>query len=102
MPLSPFRFIEPAQVAIEGVSTEDMTVRAATGRKLGRLCGFIVDAAEQQIRYFVVRRPGLFGKQRLLPFAMPRVDLDRRAIEIDVNDQQLLQLRDLSPEVLVT
>ena len=101
MPRSTFRYIEPSEVAIDGVPAEGMTIRAATGRSLGRLKGFIVDTAEQQIRYFVVRRRGPFGKVRLLPFSMPCVDLDARAIEIDVNDQQLRQLRGLSPEVLV-
>jgi hypothetical protein len=101
MPASTLKYIEPANVTIEGVPTEGMTIRAATGRALGRLRGFIVDAAEQHIRYFVVRRPGLFGKTGVLPFSMPRVDLDRRAIEIDVNDQELWQLRNLSPDALI-
>ncbi|HVH27680.1 MAG TPA: PRC-barrel domain-containing protein [Vicinamibacterales bacterium] len=101
MPASTFKYIAAAGVAIEGVPTEGMTIRAATGRALGRLGGFIVDAAEQHIRYFVVRRPGLFGKTGVLPFSIPRVDLDGRAIEIDVNDQELRQLRNLSPDALI-
>jgi hypothetical protein len=100
MPASPFRYIAPADVTIEGVPTEGMTIRAATGRALGRLEGFIADA-EQHIRYFVVRRPGLFGKRGVLPLSTPRVDLDGRAIEIDLNDQELWQLRGLSPDMLI-
>src|SRR5262245_43816673 len=101
MPRSTFRYVEPAQVAIDGVSAQGMTIRAATGRTLGRLKGFIIDAAEQHIRYFCVRRRGPFGSVRVLPFSTPCVDLDARAIEIDINDQQLRQLRGLSPEVLL-
>ena len=101
MPASTFEYIAAANVAIEGVPTEEMTIRAATGRALGRLGGFLVDAAEQHIRYFVVRRPGLFGKRGVLPFSTPRVDLERRAISIDVDDQELWQLRNLSPDVLI-
>jgi hypothetical protein len=71
------------------------------GTGSGTLGGFIVDAAEQHIRYLVVRRPGLFGKTGVLPFSTPRVDLDGRAIEIDVNDQELWQLRNLRPDVLI-
>jgi sporulation protein YlmC with PRC-barrel domain len=99
---SSFQYVEPEDVLIEGVPAAGMTIRAATGRALGRLGGFVVDAAEQHIRYLAVRGSGVFGKTRLLPFSMPRVDFDRRIIEIDVSDQQLWQLRDFTPEVLLT
>ena len=101
MPASTLKYIAPADVTIEGVPTEGMTIRAATGRALGRLEGFIVDAAEQHIRYFIVRRPEWFGKTRVLPLSTPRVDLDERTIEVDLNDQELWQLRSLSPDALI-
>jgi sporulation protein YlmC with PRC-barrel domain len=97
-----FQYIEPEDVVIEGVPATGMTIRAATGRALGRLAGFIVDATEQHIRYLAVRGSGLFAKTRLLPFTTPRVDFERRSIEIDVSDQQIWQLRDFTPEVLLT
>jgi len=99
---SSFQLFEPEDVVIEGVPATGMTIRAATGRALGRLRGFVVDAAEQHIRYLAVRGSGLFAKTRLLPFSMPRVDFDRRIIEIDVTDQQIWQLRDFTPEALLT
>ena len=99
---SSFQLVEPEDIVIEGVPATGMTIRAATGRALGRLRGFVVDAAEQHIRYLAVRGSGLFPKTRLLPFSMPRVDFDRRIIEIDVNDFQLWQLRNFTPEALLT
>ena len=99
---SSFQYVEPENVVIEGVPATGMTIRAATGRALGRLSGFVVDAAEQHIRYLVVRGSGLFAKTRLLPFATPRVDFEHRIIEIDVSDQQLWQLRDFTPKILFT
>ena len=99
---STFQLVEPEDAVIEGVPATGMTIRAATGRALGRLGGFVVDAAGQHIRYLAVRGSGLFAKTRLLPFSMPRVDFDRRIIEIDITDQQLWQLRDFTPEALLT
>ena len=99
---SSFQLVEPEDAVIEGVPATGMTIRAATGRALGRLGGFVVDAAGQHIRYLAVRGSGLFAKTRLLPFSMPRVDFDRRIIEIDITDQQLWQLRDFTPEALLT
>jgi len=101
MTRSTFRYIAPAEAAIEGVPTEGMTIRAATGRAIGQLRGFVVDATREHIQYLVVRRSGLFAKTTLLPFSTPRVDLDRRSIELDINDQELWQLRDFSPDALL-
>ena len=98
---SQFQYIAPADVIIEGVPATEMTICAATGRAVGRLRGFIVDATERHIRYLVVRGTGLFARTTLLPFSTPRVDLDRRTIRVDVTDQQLWQLRDFTPEALL-
>lgn len=98
---SQYQYIAPADVIIEGVPATGMTICAATGRAVGRLRGFIVDATERHIRYLVVRGSGLFAKTTLLPFTLPRVDFDRRTIRVDVTDQQLWQLRDFTPETLL-
>jgi len=98
---SRFEYITPADVVIEGVPATEMTICAATGRAVGRLRGFIVDATERHIRYLVVRGSGVFAKTTLLPFSMPRVDFDRRTIRVDVSDQQLWQLRDFTPDAIL-
>ena len=96
-----FQYIALADVVIEGVPATEMTICAATGRAVGRLRGFIVDATERHIRYLVVRGSGVFAKTTLLPFAMPRVDFDRRTIRVDITDQQLWQLRDFTPDAIL-
>ena len=98
---STFQLIEPADVEIAGIPSSGMTIRAA-GRTLGRLNGFVVDGAEQNIRYLVVRASGLFGRPRLVPFAEPRVDVDDRAIDVDVNERELRQLRHFTPDQLLS
>ena len=98
---SQFTYIAPGDVVIEGVPATGMTICAATGRAVGRLRGFIVDATERHIRYLVVRGSGLFAKTTLLPFSMPRIDFDRRTIRVDVSEQQLWQLRDFTPDAIL-
>ena len=98
---SRFELVAPDDALINGVPAAGMTIRAATGRAIGRLHGFVVDAAERHIRYLVVRRSGLFAKTTLVPFSTPRVDFDERAIEVDVSDHQLWQLRNFTPDALV-
>jgi hypothetical protein len=95
-----FQLIAPADVEIAGVPSSGMTIRAA-GRTLGQLNGFVVDNAQQNIRYLVVRASGLFGRARLVPFAQPRVDVADRAIDVDVDERELRQLRHFTPEHLL-
>ena len=102
MESSSFELLEPANVTIAGAPSTGMIIRAATGRTLGRLCGFVVESAQQQIRYMVVQASGLLGKTTLIPFSAARVDVDGRAIEVDVDDHDLWLLRNLSPDQLLT
>ena len=98
---SHLEYIEPDEVVIEGIPATGMTICAATGRAVGRLRGFIVDATERHIRYLVVRGSGLFAKTTLLPFTMPRIDFDSRTIRVEVTDQQLWQLRNFTPDTIL-
>ena len=98
---SQFEYIAPSEVVIEGIPATGMTICAATGRAVGRLRGFIVDATERHIRYLVVRGSGLFAKTTLLPFTTPRMDFARRTIQVEVTDQQLWQLRDFTPDTIL-
>ena len=95
-----FRYIAPRSVEIGGLPAEGMTVRASSGRVLGELRGIVVDETHEHIRYIALRPTGA-GKTTLLPFTTPRVDLEERAIEVDVDDQQLWQLRNFSPDHLL-
>ena len=98
----PFELLEPANVIIAGAPSTDMIIRAATGRTLGRLRGFVVESAHQQIRYLIVKASGLFGKTTLIPFSAPRIDLEERAIEVEVDDRDLWILRNLTPDQLLS
>jgi hypothetical protein len=102
MPQPTFQYIAPEGVIVDGIPTEGMTVRAATGQRLGRFSGFVLDPAEQCVRYIVVRASRLSGKNTLLPFSVVRMDADHRAIEIDVDEQELRLFRGFSLDALMT
>lgn len=96
MSTSTLQYFEAAQVA--GLADEDFTVCGATGRGLGRLRGLIVDSLDQHLRYLVVRTAGWLSQTTLVPAASPRIDVDHRAIQIDVEDSELQLLQDLTLE----
>ena len=101
MESSPFELLEPAKVTIAGGPSAGMIIHTATGRTLGQLGGFVVESADQQIRYLVVRATGLFGKTTLIPFSAARLDVEGRAIEVDVDDRDLWLLRNFTPDQLL-
>lgn len=99
---SGFRLVKPDDVVIAGLhSADDMTIRAG-GRTLGQLGGFVIERSHFRIRYLLVRASGLFEKSTLVPFADPRIDVDARAIEVDIDDRELTQLRNFTPQHLLT
>ena len=79
-----------------------MTVWAATGRRIGRFNGFVLDPAEQCVRYVAVCASRFSGKTTLLPFSGVRIDADRHAIEVDVDDQELQRFRGFSLDSVMT
>ena len=97
-----FQYVAPDAVLVEGVRAEGMTVWAATGRRIGRFGGFILDNAHQRIRYMVVRASRLSKKMTVLPLSMARVDVERRTIEVDLDEQELSSLRGFSLKALTT
>ena len=95
-----FQVVKPDEVVIAGLPAADMTICAA-GRTLGRLSGLVIDRAHSRICYLIVRASGLFAKSTLLPFAEPRVDVEARAIELAIDEQQVWQFRNFTPEQLL-
>jgi len=94
------QYFETAQVA--GIPGKSITVRLADGRVLGRFRGVIIDPLNEHLRYLVVRAWGWFGKTTLVPAYSPRIDLARRAIEIDANDNDLWTVHNFTLEKALT
>lgn len=90
--VEPLRYLEPEHARIEGTKCDDMTLRTATGRALGRVDGFIIDPAARRVAFFVVRRSGLLGRlgeTLLVPITAARVNLSERTIELLANEADL-------------
>jgi hypothetical protein len=91
-----FQYVAPNGVIVDGIPTEGMEVRAASGRHIGRFNGLVLDPAQQCVRYVVVRPSGQLARATLLPFSIVRLDVDHGEIEIDVDDREIRKFRDFS------
>jgi hypothetical protein len=93
----PLRYIDPHHVAIEGMRSEEMTIRGTAGKLLGRLQGFVIDPVTEQLRYLVVRTSGVLTRTALLPFELARVDVAKGTIVVAADERDLRSTRELFP-----
>ena len=101
MESSPFELLEPANVTIAGAPSTDMPSAPPQDARSGDSVVSWSSRRTSSIRYLVVRASGLLGKTTLIPFSAARVDLEERAIEVDVDDRDLWILRNLTPDQLL-
>jgi hypothetical protein len=81
------RYLDPQQVAIQGMRPEAMTIRGTAGKLLGTLQGFVIDTVTEQLRYLVVRTSGVLARTALLPFELARVDVAKGSIEVAADER---------------
>jgi len=79
--ISSLRYLDPQSARIAGQTCEDLELRTAEGRRLGRVQGFVIDPQHRRVCYFVVRT-GRLAPPRLVPVTAARVNRDERAIEL--------------------
>jgi hypothetical protein len=88
------QYLDPTKVEIAGIPCSGMTVRAATGRVLGEIHGFLIDPIARQLRYFVVRS---VNRERFLPFSAARVDTAKGEIEVKADERDFRGAGDVFP-----
>ena len=68
---------------------------------LGKLDGVVVDPCRRQVRYYVLERAGWFSSRHyLLPLGTARLLPDRRAVEVDLETDEIGKLEQVDPSDL--
>jgi hypothetical protein len=89
------RYLDAHDVDDAVVDYDGLEVRGAEGASLGRIEGFIVDAVNGRIQYFVVDSSGWLESRRVLvPIQHATLSDDRSALRIDIPRSQLAHLSD--------
>ncbi len=87
---SRLRYLDVEAVDDSTIDFRGMDVRASDGSKLGDIDGFIIDATNGRIYHLVVDSGGWFtSRQFLLPIGHARLDLQDRALRVDVTRDSL-------------
>jgi hypothetical protein len=91
---TPLEYVDPSNVNVDGTSCAGMTIRAATGKVLGDLHGFLIDPIARQLRYLVV---GGIERTGLLPFCPARIDQAKHEIEVGADEHDFRGAREVFP-----
>lgn len=88
---SALRYVEASAVRGPAGDLDHTAVHGLTGQKLGDFDGVLVDPPTRRVRYYVIRRPGWFGRQHLLLPASRLAQICRltRALRIDIDAEEL-------------
>jgi PRC-barrel domain len=89
------RYIDGSKVETPGGLLDQLDVLNYEDSNVGRVEGIVVDPAERQVRYFVVksRRP-FRARHYLLPLAPATIDAENKALHVDVQADDLAELID--------
>jgi hypothetical protein len=89
---SRLRYLDAEDVQDAVVDYDGLDVRGPNGDRLGDVDGFIVDAQAGRVYYVVVESGGWFRSNRiLLPIGHVTVDVDDKALKVDVSQDALMR-----------
>ena len=77
-------YIDAGHVEASAQDLSGFDVITAAGHRLGEFVGLIVDPPVRRILYLVVHRIGLFGQHVLVPMSAARLDVDQRALQVEL------------------
>ena len=96
---TPLRFVEADQLDTPAGILNDAVVISPTDRVLGKLDGAVINPAQRQVCYYVVRSSGWLKTQRYLVPAIPaQLESERRALRVDIEPEDLTSLPETDPE----
>ena len=89
------RYISASRVETPGGSLDELDVLNNDESNVGRVEGIVVDPAERQVRYFVLksRRP-FRARHYLMPLAPATIDAEHKTLHVDVETDDLDELVD--------
>ena len=93
------RYLDAHDVDDPVVDYDGLEVRGSDRAKLGTIAGFIVNAVNGRIQYFVVNSSGWLRSRRvLIPVGHAMLSDDRTALTVDIPRTRLAESPDFDPE----
>jgi hypothetical protein len=98
---SDLRYLDAERLDTSEGRLDDVLVVSPSHATLGKLDGVVVDPCRRQVRYYVLERAGWFSSRHyLLPLGTARLLPDRRAVEVDLETDEIGKLEQVDPSDL--
>ena len=96
---SQLRFIEAERIETPAGRLEGAVVETPK-EKLGKLDGMLVDPIELRVQYYVIEssKDAEPPKHYLVPSTLTRMDRQRRALELDLENDEIERFDDVAPD----
>ena len=96
---TPLRFVDAERLDTPAGALTDIALVSHSDAALGTLDGMIVNPAERQVCYYVVRSRGWLTTHRyLLPATLVQLEADPRALRVDMEPEDLARLPQTHPQ----
>ena len=83
------RFLDAHQVETPAGPLHGLSLVSPSDAQLGKLDGVLIDPAERQVRYYIVKSAGWLSHRYLLPARLARLEAERRTLQVDVEPDEL-------------
>ena len=98
-PNAALRFIEADRVDTPAGRLNGLTVISPTDAMLGKVDGVVVDPAQRQVCYYVVKTSGRFLTHRyLLPLLPARLEAEHHTLQVDLEPDELRTFPEAQPQ----
>jgi hypothetical protein len=98
---SDLRYLDAERLDTSAGRLDDVLVVSPSHATLGKLDGVVVDPSRRQVRYYVFERAGWFSSRHyLLPLGPARLLPDQRAVEVDLESDEIGKLEQVDPAAL--
>ncbi len=89
------RYISANRVEVPGGLLDQLDVVSDEESTVDKVEGIVVDPAERQVRYFVLKSPRrLRPRHYLLPLAPATIDAEHKTLHLDIHPNDLAELVD--------
>jgi hypothetical protein len=98
---APLKYLDAGHLDTPAGRLDGAVLVSPTKATLGRLDGVLIDPLRRKVRFYVFEPSGgMSSRHYLLPLTAARLDRQRRALEVDVEADEMDQLDEVEPERL--
>lgn len=98
--MEPLKYVDAQHIDTPAGRLDGAVLVSPTQAQIGKLDGVLIDPLDRKVRYYVVESGRPSSRHYLLPLTATRLDRVRRALEVDVEADEIQRLDEVEPDRL--